>query len=261
MPAALIDTHAHLDMKELAADLAAVLERARAAGVARIITIGTDSASSRAAVALAEGHSQLYCSVGLHPHDARLFTEALGEELVRLAASPKVVGWGEIGLDYHYLYSPIDAQQAAFRVQVRLAAECLLPLILHVREAHEDALRILAEEGWHRGVFHCFSGDVAVAERALALGYYISLAGPLTFKNAGLLADVAKHVPLTRLMVETDCPYLAPVPHRGRRNEPAYVIHTAARLAELKGLELAEVARATTENANLLFGLRPELES
>ncbi len=145
--------------------------------------------------------------------------------------------------------------QSIVREQIRLAAECMLPLIVHVREAHEEALRILTEEGTCRGVFHCFSGDRRVAERALELGFHISLAGPLTFKKASKLVEIAEIVPLERLVIETDCPYLAPVPHRGKRNEPAFVVHTAARLAEIKGLELAEVARVTTRNAEALFRL------
>lgn len=251
----LVDTHAHLDMAELAGDLAGVLERARQAGVARIITIGTDLASSRAAVALAAAHEELYATVGLHPHDARLWTEGLGTELLRLAASPKVVAWGEVGLDFHYMNSPREAQEAAFRAQVRLAALLGLPLSIHVREAHPEALAILEEEGYCRGVFHCFSGGAEVARRVLALGFHLSLAGPLTFKNARKPVEVAQAVPLDRLLVETDAPYLSPVPHRGKRNEPAHVVFTAARLAEIKGVEPDEVARATTATANALFGL------
>ncbi|MFH0809322.1 MAG: TatD family hydrolase [Pseudomonadota bacterium] len=258
--AMLVDTHAHLDMPGLMEDVAGVLERARAAGVERVITIGTDLESSRAAADIAARHRTVHCSVGLHPHEARFWNAELAAGLRRLAATqPKVVGWGETGLDFHYPHSPPEAQERAFREQIRLAAECGLPLMLHVREAHQEALRILAEEGAGRGVLHCFSGGVAVAERVLDMGFYISLAGPLTFgKKATELAEVARVVPLERLLVETDSPYLAPVPYRGKPNEPAYVVHTAARLAELKGLDPAEVARATTGNARaLFFGLEP----
>jgi TatD DNase family protein len=251
----LVDTHAHLDMAELAADLPGVLERALSAGVARIVTIGTDADSSRAAVELAQAHEMVYAAVGLHPHEARLWTQDLGRELLELSASPKVVAWGEIGLDFHYLHSPREAQEAAFRAQIRLARGRGLPLVIHVREAHPEALRLIEEEGYGRGVFHCFSGDVPVAERVLALGFHISLAGPLTFKNAVKPVKVAQAVPLSRLLVETDAPYLSPVPFRGRRNEPAYVVHTAARLAEVKGVEPEEVARVTTAGAQALFGL------
>jgi TatD DNase family protein len=248
-------------MAELAADLPGVLARAQAAGVARIITIGTDLASARAAVGIAAAHPEVFCALGLHPHDARLWTEALGEEMLALSIGkgapldPKVVAWGEVGFDFHYMHSTREAQEAAFRAQVRLAGGRALPLVLHVREAHEEALRVISEEGANRGVFHCFSGDESVAERALDLGFHISLAGPLTFKKAAGLLRVAEMVPLERLMVETDAPYLAPMPHRGKRNEPAYVVHTAMRLAEVKGLALEEVASITTANANTLFGL------
>jgi TatD DNase family protein len=256
MPAEmLVDTHAHLDMAELAGDLEGVLGRARDAGVSRIVTIGTDEASSRAAVSLAAGREPVFCAVGLHPHEASRWSAGLAAELLSLAASPKVVAWGEVGLDFYRMHSPRPAQERAFREQIGLAAQRGLPLIVHVRDAHEEALAILAQEGASRGVFHCFSGNERLAERVLELGFYISLAGPLTFKNASKPVRVAERVPLGRLLVETDCPYLAPVPHRGRRNEPAYLVHTAARLAEIKGVEVAEVARATTRNAKNLFGL------
>ncbi len=251
----LVDTHAHLDMAALAADLAGVLERAEAAGVGRIVTIGTDPDSSRAAARLSAAHQPVFYSVGLHPHEARFWSEEVAAELLVAARGPKLVAWGEVGLDFHYLHSPREDQERALREQIRLAAGRGLPLILHVREAHEEALRILEEEGAGRGVFHCFSGDERIAERALELGFYIALAGPLTFKSAGKLVRVAETVPLERLLVETDAPYLAPVPHRGRRNEPSFVVHTAARLAELKGLSPEEVAQATTANARALFGL------
>ena len=257
-----VDSHAHIDGEEFDADRDEVVERARAAGVAAILNVGTGdphSGSLERAVRVAERYENVFAAAGVHPHDARLFDDAVGERLRELlAGSPRAVAWGEIGLDYHYDHSPRDVQREVFGRQLRLAREMRLPVIIHSREADEDTVEILAREwaGAERaGVMHCFGGGRWMAERALALGFYISFAGNVTFKKAEPLREVARLVPPDRLLVETDCPYLAPVPHRGRRNEPAYAADTARFLAELRGTSTAELGRATSENFSRLFGV------
>src|SRR5918997_3878512 len=256
-----IDSHAHIDGEEFDADRDEVVARARAAGVAAILNVGTGephSGSLERAVRVAEEYENVYAAAGVHPHDARLFDDAVGERLRRLlAGSPRAVAWGEIGLDYHYDHSPRDVQREVFRQQLRLAREAGLPVIIHSREADEDTVEILAREwaGAERGgVMHCFGGGRWMAERALELGFYVSFAGNVTFKKAEPLREVARFVPPDRLLVETDCPYLAPVPHRGRRNEPAYAADTARFLAELRGTTAEELGRATSDNFARLFG-------
>ncbi len=258
----LIDTHAHLDMEAFAGDREAVLQRARGAGVVAILTIGTDEASSREAVALAEqsvgsgeGFPRLYATVGVHPHEAKEARASTWETLLTLSRHPCVVAWGEVGLDYHYDHSPREAQQAVFREQIRLARARRLPLVVHQREAEDDMLRILREEGAVAvgGVFHCYTADVEYARAVLDLGFFISFAGVVTFKNSEGLREAARLAPLDRVLVETDAPYLAPVPHRGKRNEPAYVRFVAERVADVRGMTLEDLARATTENAKRLF--------
>ena len=252
----LFDTHAHLHFPELAADLDAVLERARAAGVVGMVTIGTDRETNPAAVALAERLTDVHATVGIHPHDAALATEADFEAMERLAReSPKVVALGEMGLDFFRNLSPRDVQEAVFRRQLALARRLHKPVVVHCRDAHPETLAILAEEGVGEvgGVMHCFSADVEVAGRCLDLGLSISLAGPVTYKNARALPEVARFVPADRLVVETDCPFLPPHPHRGQRNEPAWVAITAARVAELRGVTPAALGETTTENARRLF--------
>jgi TatD DNase family protein len=253
----LVDTHAHLHFPQFAEDLDGVLERARAAGVVTMITIGTDRDTNAAAVALAERAPQVYATVGIHPHDAGEAAEADFEAMERLAASPRVVALGEMGLDFFRNLSPREAQERAFRRQLALARRLEKPVVVHCREAHPEALAVLSEEGVGEtgGVMHCFSGDVEVAKRCLDLGLFISLAGPVTYKNARGLPDVARFVPEDRLVIETDCPYLPPEPHRGRRNEPAYLALTAARIAALRGADPAALAAAMTRNAGSLFGL------
>jgi TatD DNase family protein len=248
----LVDTHCHLDMLD---DVPGALARMRAAGVARCVTIGVDPGSNEASVALARAHPEVAATVGLHPHDARLRTDEVMERLAALARAPEVVGVGEAGLDYHYDNSPREAQRAVFADQVRLAHEVSKALVIHSREAWDDTFAILDEEGvpaWT--VFHCFSGGPAEAERALERGAVLSFAGVVTFRNAEDLRAAARLAPLDRIVVETDAPFLAPVPHRGRKNEPAFVVHTAAAIAGIKGVEPDEVARATTANARALFG-------
>jgi TatD DNase family protein len=256
-PAGLFDTHAHLHFPDFAGDLDDVLARARAAGVARMVTIGTDRATSEAAVALAEREADVWAAVGLHPHDAESADEALFADLERLAASPKVVAIGEMGLDFFRNLSPRPAQEAAFRRQLALARALRKPALIHCRDAHAETLAILAEEQVSDvgGIMHCFSGDVDVARRCLDLGLLLSLAGPVTYPNARALPAVAAFVPADRLVVETDCPFLPPQPYRGKRNEPAYLAITAARIADLRKEPLAELGERMTENARRLFGL------
>ena len=257
-----VDSHAHIDGEEFDADRDEVVARARAAGVAAILNVGTGdphSGSLERAVRVAEKYEGVYAAAGVHPHDARLFDEAVGGRLRELlAGSARAVAWGEIGLDYHYDHSPREVQREVFGRQLRLAREMSLPVIIHSREADEDTVEILAREwaGAERGgVMHCFGGGRWMAERALELGFYISFAGNVTFKKAEPLREVARLVPPERLLVETDCPYLAPVPHRGRRNEPAHVADTARFVAELRGTTPEELGRVTSENFSRLFGV------
>jgi len=253
----LFDTHAHLHFPEFAGDLGTVLERARAAGVRRMLTIGTDVETSRAAVGLAAREPDVWASVGVHPHDAGEADAAALAEIERLAAEPRVVAIGETGLDFFRNLSPRDAQERVLRAQLALARRVGKPVIVHCRDAHEETLAILADErvGETGGVMHCFSGDTAIARRCLDLGLLISLAGPVTYPKARALPDVAAFVPGDRLVVETDCPFLPPQPYRGKRNEPAYLAITAARVAELRGESLQTLAARTSENAAKLFGL------
>lgn len=255
----LVDSHAHLDDPRFADDLEEVLARATAAGVRHILTVGANIDTSRAALSLAESHPQIYAAVGIHPHDAKDATGAAFAELEETArAHPKVVAIGETGLDFFYDLSPREVQERVFREQLRLARRLDLPVIIHDRDAHEDILRVLQEEAGqerYRGVLHCFSGDRAFARRCLDLGFYLSFAGPLTYpKNEELRAVVAE-TPAERLLVETDCPYLAPQKHRGKRNEPAFVRATAAKVAALKNLSMEDLSRITCRNTALLFGI------
>jgi TatD DNase family protein len=256
---AVIDSHCHLDFPDFQDELPQVLDRARQAGVVTMICIGSgrDLAPARAAVALAARELDVFASVGIHPHDVGSMTEETWLALDELARAPRVVGIGETGLDFYYDHSPRDAQRAAFRRFIALARAVERPVICHIRDAHEEAAQILIEEGAAEvgGVIHCFTGGLADARRYLDLGFHISLSGILTFKNAQPIREAAAAAPLDRLMVETDAPYLAPVPHRGKRNEPAFVIHTLAHLAELRGMALEELATATTANARRLFRL------
>ncbi len=255
----LIDSHAHLDDARYDGDRDAVIARAREAGVEIFITIGCDLATSRSAVALAERYPFVYATVGVHPHEVKHIGDDWYEELRRLAQHPKVVGYGEIGLDYHYNYSPPKLQRERFREQVGIAKDLGLPLSIHSREAQEDTIAILREEkaGTVGGVFHCFTGDAWLAKDALDLGFYLSFSGVLTFQNATMLRDIAKTVPTNRLLVETDCPYLTPAPHRGKRNEPSFVTLVAEKLAEVRteseALDVEQVGRITADNTRRLF--------
>ena len=253
----LVDTHCHLDVPQFDDDRAEMLARARQAGVGTMIVPGIAIPDMPRVLAMAEGHADIFVGVGVHPHEASTWTaETLGQ-LRGWAASPKVVAIGEIGLDYYYDHAPKDVQQQVFRDQIRLAGELGKPVIVHNRDSHGDVLRILQEnlDPAAGGVMHCFSGSLELAKACIAIGMYISFAGPLTFKNATSLQAVAAGLPLDRLLVETDSPYLAPVPHRGKRNEPMHVGHVARKLAELHGLDEDAVVQATTQNAKKLFRL------
>jgi len=251
----LFDTHAHLHFPEFADDLDAVLTRARAAGVRRMVTIGTDVVTSRAAIALAVQEPDVWASVGVHPHHAGEVGETDFAELERLAVASRVVAIGEIGLDFFRNLSPRARQEDALRRAVALARRARKPVLVHCRDAHAETLAILESERVTEvgGIMHCFSGDVAVARRCLDLGLLVSLAGPVTYPNARALPDVARFVPADRLVVETDCPFLPPQGHRGKRNEPAYLTLTAARVAELRGEPLEELCRRMSDNARALL--------
>jgi TatD DNase family protein len=254
----LFDTHAHLHFPDYADDLDAVLERAHEAGVRGMVTIGTDRETNQAVVELARRLPDVWATVGIHPHDAGEALEADFAEMEKLARSEaKVVGFGEMGLDFFRNLSPPEAQREVFRRQISMARELGKPVVIHCRDAHHETLAILAEERAREigGVMHCFSGDVEIARRCLDLGLFISLAGPVTYKNARALPEVARFVPEDRLVVETDCPYLPPTPHRGKRNEPAYVVLTAAFVAELRGVAPEALGAAVTANAATLFGI------
>ena len=253
----LFDTHAHLHFPEFAGDLDAVLARARAAGVRRMVTIGTDVATSRAAAALAAREPDVWAAVGIHPHEAAAADEAALTEIERLASAPRVVAIGETGLDFFRDRSPREAQTRAFTAQVALARRLGKPVLVHCRDAHAETLALLAADGplERGGIMHCFSGDVALARLCIELGLLVSLAGPVTYPKPGALPDVARAIPADRLVVETDCPFLPPQPYRGKRNEPAYLAITAARVAELRGEPLADLAGRMSENARALFRL------
>ena len=250
----MIDTHAHLTSNDFRGDLAAVLRRARDAGVRAIITVGYDLASSLASVRLSEVEEDVYAAVGIHPHDARLLDEEALGTLEELAAHPKVVAIGEIGLDFYRNLSPRRMQERAFRQQIRLALKLSLPVIIHDRDAHPRVIEILKSEKVSHGVMHCFSGDINVARQALAMGLYISFAGPITYGGKKTI-DILRRIPHERILIETDCPYLAPVPYRGKRNEPAYVRLVAERLAAILGKSLEEIDTMTETNARTLFNL------
>ncbi|MFN2354189.1 MAG: TatD family hydrolase [Desulfopila sp.] len=255
----LIDTHCHLDMGAYSDDLEAILRNCFAHGVRSVITIGIDTESSHRAVHLAARFSMVRATVGIHPHDVGGINDADLREISALIErhSDKIVGYGEIGLDYVKKYSPAAVQKNSFSRQLDLAKEHDLPVIIHDREAHGDILDILKAHGPFDkgGVLHCFSGDLQYARQVLDLGFHISIPGIVTFKNATELKDVAANIPLDRLLLETDGPFLAPDPYRGKRNEPLYLLYTAAEIARLRGITLEQMARATTRNAMQLFTL------
>lgn len=259
---ALVDTHLHLDFEQFAEDRDAVVERAQAAGVTRLITIGIDVATSRSAIGLAERYPGVYASVGIHPNGSGDWD---GDETVHalreMAAHRKVVAIGEIGLDYYWERVAHEQQARVFQAQLELAAQAGLPVVIHDRDAHDDVMAHLRD--WAPavarerppGVLHCFSGNRAMAEEALALGFSIGIDGPVTFKKARDLQGLVAALPLEKIVIETDAPFLAPHPYRGKRNEPAYVVEVARKIAEVRGLPVEVVVQQTTENARVLFGL------
>jgi TatD DNase family protein len=252
----LIDSHCHLDFPDFAGELDAVVERARGAGVARMVTIGTRVDRAREVVAIAERYADVYFTVGTHPHEAAHETAEDFAAMRALAAHPKCVGIGEAGLDYHYNHAPPETAKRVFRGQIALARELSLPLVIHTREAEDDTAAIMKDEmgrGRFQGLLHCFTGSRALAETGLALGCSISFSGVVTFRNSADLRAIARDVPLDRLLIETDAPYLAPVPHRGRRNEPAFVSATAHVVAEARGIAVEDLATATSANARRVF--------
>lgn len=256
----LIDSHCHLDNQDFDADRDAVIERALAAGVETMLAIGTGEGPPdlEAGLRLAERYPCFVASAGVHPHDAAKSSEAVLKHLARLAGHPKIVAVGEIGLDYHYDFAPRDVQQQVFAAQMAVAGDAGLPIIIHTREAWDDTFALL-ERHWPKdvgGIMHCFSGGVAEARRALDLGFYLGFGGIVTYPKATEVHEAARFAPLDRILLETDAPYLAPVPKRGKRNEPAYLVDTARRLAALRGIPVDEVAAATTANFKRLC-LRP----
>lgn len=258
----LIDTHCHLDFPELAADMPAILAAAKAAGVGRMITISTQLDRYDIYRDLAERHDNIWFSVGTHPHRAHEPPRADVDELVRLAAHPKCIAIGEAGLDYHYDRAPRDVAAQVFRLHIEAARRTGLPLVIHSRDADDDMARILREEmeqGAFKALLHCFTSSRALAQTGLELGLYVSFSGVLTFKTSDELRAIAAQVPLDRLLVETDAPFLAPTPFRGKRNQPAYVAQTAKALAQAKGVDDGEIAAATTANALKLFSKMPPL--
>lgn len=257
-----VDSHAHIDGPEFDGDREQVIERARVAGVSTILNIGTGDPHSGAlerAVDLAETHSDVYTAIGIHPHDARLFDDEAEKLVLRLITqSSRVVAWGEIGLDFHYDNSPREVQIKVFKRQLQLAGDANLPVIIHTREAEAETIDILKSQSAsadRTGIMHCFSGSSWLAQQALDLGFYISLSGIVTFKKADELRATAKQVPLDMLLIETDCPFLAPVPYRGKRNEPAYVVEVARCLADLHGVSVDEIGRVTAANFARMFNL------
>lgn len=258
-----VDSHAHVDGEEYTGDRDEVIRRAREAGVCAILNVGTGdphSGTLERAVEVAEQYEDVYAAVGVHPHDARLFDDEAERRIQALVkGSRRVIAWGEIGLDYHYDHSPREVQREVFRRQLRLAREMNLPVIIHSRSADEDTVEILREElskSEQKGVMHCFGGSRQMMEQVVDLGLMVSFAGNVTFKKAEDLREVARHVPLERLLIETDCPFLTPVPFRGRRNEPALVIEVARFLAELREMTTEEMGRLTALNFARFFGLR-----
>lgn len=253
----LIDSHAHLDLPEFKNDLPAVIQRAKENGIENIVTIGIGICENRAAIKIAEAHSFIYAAIGIHPHHASSLDLAALDFLEQHAKHKKVVALGEMGLDFFRNHSSQDDQIRAFRAQLDLAKSLKLPVVVHDRDAHDETLEILVEEknGLVGGVIHCFSGDVKMAFKCMDMGFYISIPGTVTFKNARIQHAVVEKIPLDRLLIETDCPFLAPVPYRGKRNEPVYVRQVAETIARIKNVSCEAVASATVTNSKALFSL------
>jgi TatD DNase family protein len=249
----LVDSHCHIDFAE-PDERQALIDRARAAGVGTMLTIGTKGEELPEVIEIASSDPDIWCTVGIHPHEAEATPDTIMDRLVEMIEHPKVVGIGETGLDFYYDHSPRDRQAQLFRAQCRLARAAGLPVIVHSRNADTETAAILAEEGMSKGIIHCFSTSRALSEPALALGFHISISGIVTFKNADELRGIVAEIPLDRLLIETDSPYLAPIPLRGRTNEPAFIVHTAAKVAELKGISVEQLGRVTSDNFFRLFG-------
>jgi TatD DNase family protein len=259
-----VDSHCHIDGKEFDADREEVIGRAAEAGVKAMLVVGTGAADEfenfERAVRVAEEHENIFAAVGVHPHDAKTYTDAAEKRLVDLVrSSEKVIAWGEIGLDFYYDHSPRDVQEKIFRRQIRLARDLSLPIIIHSRDADAETVEILTEEcsgaEFRGGIMHCFGGTAKMAEDLMKINFLISFAGNVTFKKAENLREAARVVPLERLLIETDCPFLTPVPFRGKRNEPMYVVETARFLADFYGIELEALAKQTTRNFTEFFNL------
>ncbi len=252
-----IDSHAHLEMKEFNADREEVINRAGREGVNFIITVGTNLKLSLKAVTLADKYENIYATVGVHPHDAAKTNQNTLDDLKNLVKThKKIVAYGEIGLDFFRNISPQEKQLELFGLQLELAKELNLPVVIHDREAHRQSLEAVQASGVRSGVFHCFSGDYNMAKKCMDLGFYISIPGTVTFDKSKTIQDVAARVPLSSMLLETDAPYLTPVPHRGKRNEPSFIVHTAKKVAEIKKITWDEVARETSINAMNLFGIK-----
>ena len=258
-----VDSHCHIDGEQFDADRDEVVQRARDAGVAAMLVVGTGDPNTddfRKAVAVAERYDNVFASVGVHPHDAKLYDDKAERHLIDMISSTdKIIAWGEIGLDFYYDHSPRDVQEDVFRRQIREAGALGLPIIIHSRDADDETVAILREEcdneDFKGGIMHCFGGTPQMAEDLMAIGFLISFSGNVTFKKAENIREAAKVVPIDRLLIETDCPFLAPIPFRGKRNEPSYVVHTAEFLAELYGMETGALAEATTGNFERFFGV------
>jgi len=251
----LIDSHAHLEMREFDSDRNDVIERAELAGIDCIVTVGTNPGLSRKALSIAHQYENIYATVGVHPHDVAKASDKSFDELKALAQDPKVVAYGEIGLDYFRNISPREKQIEMFAKQLELAQELNLPVIIHDRDAHEETLRMVKASGVRLGVFHCFSGDWTMARQCIDLGFYISVPGVVTFDKSKVLQEVVRQAPLDTILLETDCPYLTPVPHRGKRNEPSFIVHTAKKVAEIKKLPWEDIAQTAARNTRKLFSI------
>ena len=251
----LIDSHAHLEMEAFDSDRDEVIGRARQAGIDRIITVGTTVNDCRKALSIAHRYEMVYAAVGVHPHEVKDIDEKTYDDLKKMAKADKVVAYGEIGLDFFRNLSPKDIQIRRFGEQLELASEMGLPVIIHDREAHKEILEMLKDWKGRGGVIHCFSGDYRMAQKCLDMGFYISIPGAITFGKSEKLQEVVKNIPMSCLLLETDAPYLTPHPNRGKRNEPAYVVHTAKKVAELKGFSFEDVASISSQNTRSLFGI------
>ena len=254
----LVDSHSHLEMPEFKKDLEQVIQRAMESGVEHIFTVGTEKKGWMRALEIAHSHPSVYAILGVHPHNAKEIDEETYSTLRKLCRDEKVRAYGEIGLDFYRNLSPRDVQLRRFREQIGLAKEIGLPVVIHDRQAHRETLEILKSEkaGECKGIIHCFSGDYEMAKDCIEMGFYISVPGSITYKNAGGFQEVVKQIPLDSLLIETDAPFLAPVPFRGRRNEPSYVRYTAQKVAEIKKVPFEKVAEVTTENALRVYRLK-----